>query len=57
MAEPTNGLALLLDLDGTLARSVDVLTHVYRKFLRARGKSGTPDEFARLNGPSLREGG
>ena len=44
---------LLLDLDGTLAASVGVLTEVYHRFLEARGRIGTPEEFARLNGPSL----
>lgn len=47
--------ALLLDLDGTLAVSVDILVQVYHRFLQARGRSGSPQEFARLNGPSLAE--
>jgi len=54
-APPRVARALLLDLDGTLAMSVGVLVQVYRRFLEGRGKTGTDAEFARLNGPSLRE--
>jgi HAD superfamily hydrolase (TIGR01509 family) len=52
---PHTTRALLLDLDGTLALSVGVLVQVYRKFLAMRARPATDAEFARLNGPSLRE--
>jgi len=52
---PVTTRALLLDLDGTLALSVGVLVQVYRKFLEKRDRHATDAEFARLNGPSLRE--
>lgn len=52
---PVTTRALLLDLDGTLARSVGVLVQVYRQFLEVRNRPATDAEFARLNGPSLRE--
>ena len=47
--------ALLLDLDGTLANSLPMLYHYYSKFLEQYGYRGTPEEFERLNGPSMLE--
>jgi beta-phosphoglucomutase-like phosphatase (HAD superfamily) len=46
---------LFLDLDGTLAQSLDVLKTVYHTFLESQGRAGSAAEFARLNGPSLAE--
>ncbi len=44
---------LFLDLDGTLANSLEVMRAVYGKFLKEFDVVGTDEEFARLNGPSL----
>lgn len=52
---PTARRGLLLDLDGTLARSVGVLEDVYYRFLDERGRRGSPEEFTRLNGPAFAE--
>ncbi|MBY0471653.1 GNAT family N-acetyltransferase [bacterium] len=46
---------LFLDLDGTLADSLDALKSVYYEFLESTGKSGSEKEFNSLNGPSLLE--
>lgn len=51
-----NGLeAVFLDLDGTLVDTLPGLKSVYFKFLQAYGITGSDDEFAQLNGPSLVE--
>lgn len=47
--------ALLVDLDGTLADSLEAMYDVYANFLASRGQKASRDEFERLNGPSLRE--
>jgi HAD superfamily hydrolase (TIGR01509 family) len=44
---------LLLDLDGTLAESIPVLTRLYFDWLAERGAQGSDDEFAALNGAPL----
>jgi HAD superfamily hydrolase (TIGR01509 family) len=49
------GLALLVDLDGTLADSLGVMRLVYDQFLEGFGVAGSPDEFASLNGPPTAE--
>ncbi len=46
---------LFLDLDGTLADSLRVMRTVYDHFLTQHGRTASSAEFARLNGPSLRE--
>ena len=46
---------LFLDLDGTLADSLRVMRAVYDGFLTEHGRTGSTSEFARLNGPSLRD--
>jgi HAD superfamily hydrolase (TIGR01509 family) len=55
MMDVPAGRALLLDLDGTLAKSLGVLEGVYFKFLAHFGREGSPAEFARLNGPAFAE--
>lgn len=47
--------AVLLDLDGTLADSLPILYKAYLMFLHRHGHEGSPEEFERLNGPSLGE--
>lgn len=47
--------ALLLDLDGTLAASLDVVRHAYEAFVRRSGVAPTAEEFDELNGPPLAE--
>ncbi len=47
--------ALLVDLDGTLADSLEAMYDVYANFLASHGQKANRDEFERLNGPSLRE--
>ncbi len=44
---------LLLDLDGTLADSIDVARDVYRRFLTERHRQPSDAEFDALNGPPL----
>ena len=44
---------LFLDLDGTLADSLGVMREIYERFLAEFGRAGSPEEFDRLNGPSL----
>ena len=44
---------LFLDLDGTLADSLSVMREVYDRFLADFGRTGSTDEFDRINGPSL----
>ena len=46
---------LLIDLDGTLADSLPAMRDAYEAFLGAYERSGTADEFNRLNGPGLPE--
>lgn len=48
-----SGRGLLLDLDGTLADSIEALRRVYFEFLRERGAEGSEAEFRALNGPPL----
>ncbi|MCC6158128.1 MAG: HAD-IA family hydrolase [Deltaproteobacteria bacterium] len=47
--------ALFVDLDGTLADSIEAMYDVYRVFVELHGGAASRDEFDRLNGPSLRE--
>lgn len=44
---------LLVDFDGTLIDSVPALKQAYLQFLAARGKRGSQQEFASLNGIAL----
>ena len=44
---------LFLDLDGTLADSLGVMRGIYDRFLAGYDRTGSPEEFSRLNGPSL----
>ncbi|MGH7126585.1 MAG: HAD family hydrolase [Stellaceae bacterium] len=44
-----------IDLDGTLADSVDVLRDVYGEFMRRVGRPESDTEFERLKGPPLVE--
>ena len=46
---------LFLDLDGTAADSLHVMRCVYDQFLAQYDRAGTNEEFARLNGPSLKK--
>jgi HAD superfamily hydrolase (TIGR01509 family) len=58
LVDPPRGLgarALFLDLDGTLAASLDVARHAYETFLRRAGAEPTSEEFDQLNGPPLAE--
>ena len=45
---------LFLDLDGTLAVSLDVMKQVYFGFLFTHGSAGSDAEFERLNGIPMR---
>lgn len=45
--------ALLLDLDGTLADSLDCMRSVYFRFLSLHGISETAGDFEEMNGPPL----
>jgi beta-phosphoglucomutase-like phosphatase (HAD superfamily) len=47
--------AVLLDLDGTLVRSHDVLWEVYSAFVERHGGRPSRAEFVRLDGPSIPE--
>ncbi len=49
------GRALLLDLDGTLADSLQVMRRVYARFLGDFGRADSDAEFDSLNGPPLAE--
>ena len=42
-----------MDLDGTLADSLDLMRRVYDSFLESFGRQGNDEEFERLNGPPL----
>lgn len=55
MTEVDARRGLFLDLDGTLADSLPVMQAVYERFMAAHGKTGSADEFERLNGPPLME--
>lgn len=44
---------LFLDLDGTLADSLEALRGVYHAFLARHGATGTEEEFQSINGPPL----
>lgn len=46
---------LFIDLDGTLADSLEVMRDAYGYFLAGFGKEGSEQEFAALNGPPLDE--
>jgi len=46
---------VFLDMDGTLVDSLQPLYDLYISFLADRGREGTRDEFAVLNGPSFPE--
>ena len=52
---PIDPLALLIDLDGTLANSLSVMREAYQVFLDDFQVCGTDAEFASLNGPPLKE--
>jgi HAD superfamily hydrolase (TIGR01509 family) len=52
MASKTQS-GLFLDLDGTLADSLGVMRQIYYQFLAEFGRTGSQEEFDRLNGPSL----
>jgi beta-phosphoglucomutase-like phosphatase (HAD superfamily) len=52
----TQQRALLLDLDGTLAESLQVMRLAYEALLRENGGVPTDQEFCLLNGPRLIEG-
>ena len=52
---PIDPLALLIDLDGTLADSLSVMREAYQVFLDDFQVCGTDAEFASLNGPPLKE--
>ena len=52
---PIDPLALLIDLDGTLADSLSVMREAYQVFLDDFQVCGTDSEFASLNGPPLKE--
>jgi len=45
--------ALLFDLDGTLADSLNVMRNTFRAFLQAHGGCFSEEEFDRFNGPKL----
>lgn len=47
--------AILIDFDGTIANSMDLLYEGYRGFMSAFGLEGTRDEFETLTGPSVLE--
>lgn len=47
--------AILLDLDGTLADSLPIMRHAYRKFLGRFRVATTDAEFDSINGPPLPE--
>ena len=53
--EPEKLKAVLIDMDGTLLNSMDVLYKVYRDFLHEYGHRGTKAEFKQLTGPSINE--
>lgn len=44
-----------MDLDGTLAASIPFMKAIYRDFLMSFAVHGTEEEFAKLNGPPLRQ--
>ena len=46
---------LFLDLDGTLADSLDTMRNVYQRFMSQHNKIGSDEEFSFLNGPPLKE--
>lgn len=46
---------LFIDLDGTLADSRPIMRRAYETFLNEHGRSGTDEEFDRLEGPTLAE--
>lgn len=47
--------ALFIDLDGTLADTLDIMFGAYSSFLQHYGHHGSYEEFESLNGPSLPE--
>ena len=51
-----NCCGLFLDLDGTLANSLDAMYRVYDSFLVHFGFQGNPSEFSKLNGVQLSKG-
>lgn len=46
---------LLVDLDGTLIDSIPILFRAYLAFMEAKGKVGSKEEFAALNGKAFPE--
>ncbi len=44
---------VLIDLDGTLADSLQVMWHAYQTFVESFAIPATPTEFEQLNGPPL----
>jgi HAD superfamily hydrolase (TIGR01509 family) len=55
MTLPIKPLAILLDLDGTLADSLPAMRRAYGEFLRQLKIEPTDAEFDSLNGPTLEE--
>jgi HAD superfamily hydrolase (TIGR01509 family) len=55
MTSPIRPLAILLDLDGTLADSLPAMRRAYGEFLRQFEIEPTEAEFDSLNGPPLEE--
>lgn len=55
MKKPINLKALLIDFDGTLVDSIEILWQIYVKFLEKHGAKATKEEFTWLMGPSLTE--
>ena len=47
--------AVFIDLDGTVLHTIPTLYDCYLKFLQGYGEIGSPEEFDRLNGPTLPE--
>jgi hypothetical protein len=45
---------VLIDLDGTLANSLEVMWQAYREFLAVFSKPATAADFAQFNGPPLK---
>ena len=46
---------IFFDLDGTLVNNISLMYTAYLNFLSEYGFSGNKKEFAKLNGPSLKE--
>lgn len=55
MPFPKHLKALLIDLDGTLADSGNILYNAYETLLKKRGLKPTQEEFSTLVGPTIKE--